>query len=96
MADEKNILTVIDKEQLLESVMVMKTRGLRLSQACASYKDGKYNLSYSFAEDDNYRYETLRVVIDKDDMITPHSVVSGLCPLMRFRIIPASKPTDKR
>ena len=69
MTDEKNILTVIDKEQLLERVMVMKTRGLRLSQACASYKDGKYNLSYSFAEDDNYRYETLRVVIDKDEMV---------------------------
>ena len=69
MTDGKNILTVIGKEQLLESVMAMKTNGLRLSQACASYKDDKYNLSYSFAADDSYRYETLRIVIDKDDMI---------------------------
>ena len=81
MTDEKNILTVIDKEQLLERVMVMKTRGLRLSQACASYKDGKYNLSYSFAEDDNYSYETLRIVIDKDDMIPS---ISGFYPYADF------------
>jgi ech hydrogenase subunit D len=69
MTEPKNVMTVIDKEQLLESVMAMKTKGFRLSQACASYKDGKYNLSYSFADDTTYYYETLRVVIDKDETI---------------------------
>ena len=46
--------------------MEMKKAGYRLSQACAAYIDDKFELSYSFADDDTYQYTTLRVVIDTD------------------------------
>ena len=60
---------VIEKDGLLREVMAMKSRGMRLSQACASYKDGKYELSYSFSDDETLDYETLRVVCDLADRI---------------------------
>lgn len=59
----KETIRVIDKEGLLRETMAMKARGMRLSQACASYNDGKYELSYSFSDDDTLDYETLRVNI---------------------------------
>ncbi len=34
--------------------------------------------------------------IETSDITTPQSVVSGLCRVMRFKTIPASKPADKR
>lgn len=57
----KQTLRVIEKDGLLREVMAMKSRHMRLSQACASYRDGKYELSYSFADDETMDYETLRV-----------------------------------
>lgn len=62
----ENILTEIHHEYLLDETMKLKNQGLRLSQACAVYKDGKYELSYSFADDTSYQYTTLRIVIDTD------------------------------
>ncbi len=65
----KETIRVIEKDGLLREVMAMKSRGMRLSQACASYKDGKYELSYSFADDETMDYETLRVVCGLADRI---------------------------
>ena len=65
----KETIRVIEKDGLLREVMAMKSRGMRLSQACASYKDGKYELSYSFSDDETLDYETLRVVCDLADRI---------------------------
>ena len=65
----KETIRVIEKDGLLREVMAMKSRGMRLSQACASYKDGKYELSYSFSDDKTLDYETLRVVCDLADRI---------------------------
>ena len=62
----ENILIEITPELLLDETMKMKNAGLRLSQACAVYKDGKYELSYSFAEEGTNQYSTLRIVMDKD------------------------------
>ena len=65
----KQTLRVIEKDGLLREVMAMKSRHMRLSQACASYRDGKYELSYSFSDDETLDYETLRVVCDLADRI---------------------------
>ena len=62
----ENIVEIIAPESLLDEVMKKKNQGLRLSQACAVFKDGKYELSYSFANDEDYQYTTLRIVMDTD------------------------------
>lgn len=64
-----NIQKEVPLDQLLFEVMKMKDKGLRFDQACAAYVNGKYELSYSFSEDDAYQFETLRVVIDLTDEV---------------------------
>ena len=59
-----NILKIVDVDRILDESMIMKNKGLRLSQACAAYVNGKYELSYSFAEEGTYQLTTLRTVID--------------------------------
>lgn len=61
-----NILKEIDVDRLLDESLILKKQGLRLSQACAAYVNGKYELSYSFAEEGTYQLTTLRVVIDPE------------------------------
>ena len=64
-----NTIREIDVNTLLEQVMRQKNDGRRLSQACAVYSNDKFELSYSFANDDTYDYETLRVVVDTDTIV---------------------------
>ena len=52
----KETIRVIEKDGLLREVMAMN-------------KDGKYELSYSFSDDETLDYETLRVVCDLADRI---------------------------
>ena len=59
-------LIAIEVDQLLTKAMELKKAGYRLSQACAAYVNEKFELSYSFADDNTYQYTTLRVVIDTD------------------------------
>lgn len=59
-------LEVIEVGDLLPSVMKLKKDGMRLSQACASFINEKFELSYSFADDKTYQFTTLRLVIDPD------------------------------
>lgn len=65
----KEIIEEIPAERLLQRVMEVKNMGMRLSQACAACAEGKYELSYSFADDETYQYTTLRVVTDTDTVI---------------------------
>lgn len=65
----RNTIREIALSDLLENTMVMKSQGRRLSQACAAFRSGKYELSYSFAEDDGYNYETLRVIVGLDEEV---------------------------
>lgn len=62
----EEILESIEVGSLLPSVMAIKRKHYRLSQACAAYVDGKFELSYSFANDETYQFVTLRLVIDVD------------------------------
>lgn len=59
----------IETGELLTKVMEFKKKGLRLSQACAAYYEGQYELSYSFADDVTYDYYTLRLRADMDEEI---------------------------
>ena len=65
----ENILEEIPVDILLDKSLEKKKQGLRLSQACAAYVNDKYELSYSFANDETYELTTLRVVIDKDTVV---------------------------
>lgn len=62
----ENVLKEIPVENLLEETMKMKYQNYRLSQACAVYVGGHYELSYSFAAYEAYEFVTLRLVIEKD------------------------------
>ena len=59
-----NELIPIEKGELLSRCMELKVSGLRFSQACAAFCDGRYELSYSFADDETYDYKTLRLMAD--------------------------------
>ncbi|MBR2189450.1 MAG: NADH-quinone oxidoreductase subunit C [Eubacterium sp.] len=65
----ENKLFEITPEKLLSKTMEMKKRGFRLSQACAALIKEDIELSYSFANDDTYEFETLRIVTDQETEI---------------------------
>lgn len=62
-------IRVVSREELLHSTMVMKNENRRLAQACVAYVDGKFELSYSFADDDAYQMIHLKVVTEVEDII---------------------------
>lgn len=64
-----NKIRKIDLQDFLTWTLRMKNSGRRLSQACAAWKDEKLELSYSFADDDHYTYETLRILVDIEDKV---------------------------
>lgn len=76
-----NILKEIDVDRLLDESLILKKKGLRLSQACAAYVNGKFELSYSFAEEETYQLTTLRVVID------PETKVSSITELYPYAFL---------
>lgn len=67
--DAKNEIIEIRKEDLLVKAIEMKKKGFRVSQICAAWAEKKYELSYSFADDETYDYFTLRVIAEKDEEI---------------------------
>ena len=77
----EEIIEEISVDVILDKSMEMKKKGMRLSQACAAYIDGKFELSYSFADDETYRYHTLRSVIDPE---TPVSSITEIIPQAVF------------
>lgn len=66
----ENVMEQIEPEQLLDKVMEKKNLGMRLSQACAAWVDGRYELSYSFADDQKYEYQTLRIVMEREQEVS--------------------------
>ncbi|MEE3419846.1 MAG: NADH-quinone oxidoreductase subunit C [Lachnospiraceae bacterium] len=61
-----NDIVPVDKEDLMETANIMKHKGRRVSQICASLIDGKYEILYSFADDENYDYTSYKVTIDPE------------------------------
>lgn len=68
MNAEYKIVEIHD-DRLLAEVMKLKHENYRLSQACAVYTEGHYELSYSFAPFEKYDYVTLRIVCEKETEI---------------------------
>lgn len=62
-------LETIPLDRLLIRTMEMKKGGMRVGQICAAYVDGKYELSYTFVNDGNYRMITLRVIVELDEQV---------------------------
>ncbi len=76
-----NTINEIPLQILLPEVLERKKAGMRLSQACASFLDGKYELSYSFADDDTLNYETLRVIVGLNELVPS---ISDMFPYASF------------
>ncbi|WP_051226763.1 NADH-quinone oxidoreductase subunit C [Butyrivibrio sp. MC2013] len=74
------IQETIALDKLLFEVMKKKEAGLRLSQICVSYINEKYELSYSFADDESFQYTVLRVVIDL------YEEVPSICKIYPYAI----------
>ena len=78
----ENIQIDIHVDRLLDESLKLKKKGLRLSQACAAYVDGRFELSYSFADDSGtYELTTFRIVID------PETEVSSITELYPYAFL---------
>ncbi|MBR0384210.1 MAG: NADH-quinone oxidoreductase subunit C [Eubacteriaceae bacterium] len=58
-----NHIKMIALEELLPNVLELKKGGFRVCQLCAAYINEMYELSYTFANDGDYRLTTLRMEI---------------------------------
>ncbi len=65
----ENVLEVIQTSELLVKVMEKKKQGLRLAQACAAVTEGHTQLSYSFANDEDFGLTTLRIVLEDNEEV---------------------------
>lgn len=59
----------------------MKHKDRRLSQAQASYFGGKFELLYSFADDENYDYTSLKVIVDPEEHVPS---ITAIYPYANF------------
>jgi NADH:ubiquinone oxidoreductase subunit C len=62
----EDTVQVIELVDLLDYAQYMKHNGRRLAQASAAYINEKYELSYSFVDDESYAMVTLRIICDLD------------------------------
>lgn len=72
----------IPVDSLLFESMKMKNAGCRLVQACVAYADKKFELSYSFTNDETYKMTTLRIILD--DLATEVPSISEIFPYASF------------
>ncbi len=78
----KNEYEEIAVDQLLYTAMKKKNMGLRLSQACVAYVDGKFELTYSFEDDEKYDVTNVRIVLP--DLNTEVPSISDIFPCASF------------
>ena len=76
-----NTIREVPLDSMLMEILKRKKAHMRLSQACASYRDGKYELSYSFSDDESLEYETLRIIAHLDE---PVPSISDMYPYAGF------------
>lgn len=67
MEDLGNNIVKIEKVEMLPVIMEKKNDYWRLAQICCLYKEGKYEVSYSFAKE--YDLVNYRLVVDKDETV---------------------------
>ncbi len=69
ISNPENVLLEIPKHMLLETIMKYKKMNYRLSQICAAYIADKFELSYSFVDDDTNLMTNIRVVVGIDEEV---------------------------
>ncbi len=67
MEDNGRKIIELELVDLLPAIMKKKVEEWRLGQICSVYKDGKYEISYSFAQE--YELENIRVTIEKETLL---------------------------
>lgn len=67
MEDLGSNIVKIELVELLPVIMEKKNDFWRLAQICCLFKEGKYEVSYSFAKD--YELVNYRLVVDKDEEV---------------------------
>ena len=82
----KNEIIAIEPGELSVKAMEMKSKGLRLSQACAAWlrKEEKLELSYSFVDDETYGMFNVRISLDNDKRDTEIASISDIFPYAAF------------
>ena len=65
-----NTIEPITMAEFMPQVIRFKMDGWRVSQLCAVRLPDGYELSYSFANDETYQYQTLRIVMEKDTEVS--------------------------
>ncbi len=78
----KNTYEEVPVDQLIYTAMKKKDANLRLSQACVAYVGEKFELTYSFADDDSYDIENVRVILP--DLTTEVPSISDIFPNASF------------
>ncbi|MDD6789861.1 MAG: NADH-quinone oxidoreductase subunit C [Lachnospira sp.] len=76
-----NTIVPVKADELVEKAVEMKKKGLRLSQACCSWVNNQYEISYSFADDQTLDYITLRILAERTATI---SSISEIYPYAAF------------
>nr|MCR4746599.1 NADH-quinone oxidoreductase subunit C [Lachnospiraceae bacterium] len=69
MSGPKNIIEVIDFNDIVEVAIAMKHSGYRLSQACAAYVGDELNLYYTYVDDENNDCITVNSKIEDRDTV---------------------------
>ena len=67
MEDLGSNIVKIELVELLPIIMEKKNDYWRLAQICCTFREGIYEVSYSFAKD--YQLVNYRLVVDKDEMV---------------------------
>ncbi|XME02407.1 NADH-quinone oxidoreductase subunit C [Lachnospiraceae bacterium C1.1] len=65
----KNVIEIIDYNDIVEVAIAMKHSGYRLSQACAAYVGDELNLYYTYVDDDNNDCITVNAKLEDRDTV---------------------------
>lgn len=67
MEDGGRNIIELEQVNLLPEILKRKMEGWRLNQICSVFKEGKYEISYSFTKE--YELENIRVIIEKETLL---------------------------
>ena len=73
MEDIGNNVIKIEQVELLPVIMEKKNDDWRLAQICCAFRDGHYEVSYSFAK--GYELTNYRLIVGKDETVASISRV---------------------
>ena len=69
LRNPENVLIEIEKGELLAKVAEFKKKNNRLCQICAAYVNEKFELTYSFVDDETNLMSNIRLVVDPSEEV---------------------------